>query len=105
VNFTQTGARLFIGIIVLLVSLVALEPYALDVFSNEDVKACENELKRKLSRPLSFERKPGTTQVKAEGLSQVTFEYTAQNGFGNIVVGGVKCVVSKGKVTGLNHFN
>ena len=71
---------------------IGFKLYGEDVLPSADVKACIEELKGNLNRPLSFERKLGTTSN--DGV-YVRFEYTAQNGFGNVVPGRVECMVSK----------
>jgi len=79
-----------------------LSYYGQDISPDFDVRQCIDKLKDRLNRPLSFERKIGTTEN--DGV-YVRFEYTAQNGFGNVIPGRVECLVSDGEVIILKTFD
>jgi len=84
---------------------IGFKLYGEDVLPSADVKACIAELKGNLNRPLSFERKFGTTEFDQYSLYSVRFEYTAKNGLGNVVPGRAECWMKDGKVFNLKNFN
>jgi len=85
---------------------VGLKVYAYDIIPTDAVTACVESTKQDLNRPLSFERKFGTTKVTGgSSIKKVTFEYSAKNGFGNDLPSAVECHYFQGSVMSLEHFN
>ena len=87
----------FLGIFMFVGTLGVLSFYGQDIHPDYKVSQCIDELESRLNRPMSFERTIGTTERDG---SLVTFEYTAQNGFGNVIPGRVRCnVFNDGRVS------
>ena len=84
---------------------IGFKLYGEDVLPSADVKACVAELKSHMNRPLSFERKFGTTKVEPYAMYNVSFEYTAKNGFGNVIPGRAECWVDDGEVKNIKNFD
>ena len=93
-------------LLLIVAGAVGLKVYAYELIPTEAVTACIESTKQDLNRPLSFDRKFGTTEVTgSSSLKKVKFEYTAKNGFGNDVPGAVECHYLNGSVMSLNHFD
>lgn len=96
---------LFIVFFLVVVGFIGFQVYGQDILPSKDVQICIKELKEKLKRPMSFERKFGTTEVEPLGVGEIKFSYTVKNGFGNTVPGRVECWVSDGKVMLFKNYD